>query len=271
MSEQEDTSAALAHHAVTSVLHSWRSEVEIDVERKKFLAGCLGIQADVSQSIYPFKDVRLSRADVEWLLVRHEQGRGPVDWSDIGQRERVSLDLRGADLRRVNLRELPLARMVGGLNRDEWQRTTLEQRDLAGMHLERADLSGAHLEGAVLEGAYLDGATLRGAFLQSANLFRADLRNTYLRNVHFEWATLEGARLQGAYLPNAYCRVLICATPPYFSWDISLLALAPCPIFCNTSLYSLKSSIRRGWVGASPCLTIVTARLRSDSASAWLP
>ena len=60
--------------------------------------------------IYPFRDIKLSRVDIEWLLETHENGRGPVDWSDEHQREREGLDLRGADLG-----DLPLAGICGGL------------------------------------------------------------------------------------------------------------------------------------------------------------
>src|SRR5947209_4294893 len=67
-------------------------------------------------------------------------------------------------------------------------------------------------------------------------------------------------------LPVKGAGSLLCC--PYFSWDMSLLALASCPIFCNKSLYALKTLMRKGLVGASPCLTIVTALLRSGSASA---
>src|SRR5205823_13303687 len=66
----------------------WRTEPEIDQERQKYLAERRSIMPDIEQGIYPFKDVKLSRADVEWLLATHENGRGPVDWSDENQRER---------------------------------------------------------------------------------------------------------------------------------------------------------------------------------------
>src|SRR5579859_477660 len=180
-------------------LYPWRTETEIDLERQKFLAERLAIAPDIQRGIYPFKDVKLTRADIEWLLANHEDGRGPVDWSDVQQRSRVGLDLRGADLSRVNLRDLPLTRMRSGLNREEWNLTTLEQRYMAGVHLQRADLSRAHLEGAVLQGAHLDGATLRGTHLEEANLFRAYLKDAYLRGAHLENAKLRGTRMEGAY------------------------------------------------------------------------
>ncbi len=124
----------------------WRTEPEIDTRRQEELAKHREIVPNVEQGIYLFKDMKLSRADVEWLLATHENGRGPVDWSDESQREREGLDLRAADLSRIDLRELPLACMRGGLTWEEWLHTTPEQRNLAGLHLEGTDLRRAHLE-----------------------------------------------------------------------------------------------------------------------------
>src|SRR2546422_1342856 len=183
---------------------SWRTEPEIDAERQKFLAERLTITPDIQRGRYPFKDVKLTRADIEWLLITHEGGRGPVDWNDVQQRSRIGLDLRGADLHRVDLRNLPLTRMRSGLTRDEWNLTTLEQRHMAGVHLQGANLSEAHLEGAILQGAHLEGATMRGTHLEEANLFRAYLKDAYLRAVHLEQAKLRGTRMEGAYLPEAH-------------------------------------------------------------------
>ncbi len=184
--------------------YTWRTEPEIDVERQEFLAERLAIKPDVQQCIYPFIGMKLTRADIEWLLATHENESGPVDWNDEQQREHLGLDLRGANLRQVNLRNLPLAHIYGGLNRNEWHLATLEQRDMSGVHLERADLSEAHLERAILQGAHLDGANLRGVQLQGAQLFRAYLRDTYLRDAHLEQANLKGAQLEGAYLREAH-------------------------------------------------------------------
>jgi len=183
--------------------YPWRTEAEIDGERQDYLVQRLAIVADVQRGVYPFRDVKLCRADVEWLLAGHEDGCGPVDWGDGLQRKRLGLDLRGADLRNVDLRKLPLTRMRSGLTRDEWNLTTLEQRRMAGVHLQGADLSEAHLEGAILQGAHLEGATLRGTHLEEANLFRAYLKEAYLRKAHFEKAKLRGTHLEGAYLFEA--------------------------------------------------------------------
>src|SRR2546423_1927083 len=74
----------------------WRTEPEIDAERQKYLAERRSIKPDIEKGIYPFRGIKLSRADVEWLLVTHKNGRGPVDWSDESQWERGGLDVRGA-------------------------------------------------------------------------------------------------------------------------------------------------------------------------------
>jgi hypothetical protein len=97
-----------------------------------------------------------------------------------------------------------LTRTRGGLTREEWNPTTLEQRHMAGVYLQGADLSEAHLEGAVLQGAHLEGATLRGTHLEEANLFRAYLKDAYLRGAHLEQAKLRGTRMEGAYLLEAH-------------------------------------------------------------------
>src|SRR5215472_4874716 len=81
----------------------WRTEPEIDAERQKHLTERRSITPGIEKGLYPFKDMRLSRADVEWLLATHENGRGAVDWNDENQREREGLDLRGANVRQADL------------------------------------------------------------------------------------------------------------------------------------------------------------------------
>ena|SRR2546426_3085640 len=48
---------------------SWRTEPEIDEERQLYLAKRRVIVPSIEQGIYPFKDIKLTRADVEWLLL----------------------------------------------------------------------------------------------------------------------------------------------------------------------------------------------------------
>lgn len=182
---------------------SWRAEPEVPAARARTLARKRGSQPDVARGIYPFVGMRLSRADVEWLLATHENARGPVDWSDPTQRERDGLDLRGADLHESDLSGLPLARLRGGLPEDGWRNASPEQLAAARLHLECATLTGAHLEGAILEGAHLEGARLNGAHLEGAILSFALLEGAYLPEAHLEGASLVGASLAGANLNEA--------------------------------------------------------------------
>src|SRR5205807_9419410 len=66
----------------------WRIEPEINEERQTYLTCRRSIAPDTEKGIYPFKGIDLNRADLEWLLATHENGRGPVDWSDEGQHGR---------------------------------------------------------------------------------------------------------------------------------------------------------------------------------------
>jgi hypothetical protein len=106
---------------------SWRTEPEIDTKRQQELSRCRAVIPNIEKSIYPFRGMKLSRADVEWLLATHENGLGPVQWNDESQRGRKGLDLRGADLHGVDLCKLPLTCMIGGITQEEWFNATIEQ------------------------------------------------------------------------------------------------------------------------------------------------
>src|SRR5258708_32396326 len=93
----------------------YRTEPEIDAERQKYLAERRSIKPSTKQGIYPFKDIQLSRSDLEWLLSTHEDGKGPIEGHDIQQRSREGLDLRGADLQGENLIGFPALCRQGGL------------------------------------------------------------------------------------------------------------------------------------------------------------
>jgi hypothetical protein len=112
----------------------WRTEPEVDEKRQRELGDHMMLKPNIEESIYPFKGMKLGRADIEWLLARHENGNGPVDWSDAKQRLRKGLDLRGANLREANLTHLPLSHLVVGLSADEWRVTTVEQWEQAAIH-----------------------------------------------------------------------------------------------------------------------------------------
>src|SRR5947209_5011419 len=140
---------------------SWRTEPEIDAQRQKELNACSAIEPDIQQGRYPFRNIadKLTRADVEWLLATQEDP--PIHQSEKHLRQYPGLDLRGADLSKVDLRYLPLISVRGGLSEEDWRLATMEQRDMAAIHLERADLRRVRLEGAILHGAHLEGADPR--------------------------------------------------------------------------------------------------------------
>lgn len=186
MSKQDDTQTTPLHHPSTGDHEMWqahweaqgqiwRTEPEIDAQRQKYLTERQKIIPDIAQGIYPFKDIKLNRADVEWLLATFDDGRGPIAASEEIIRHTRGLDLRGANLCGVDLNRLPLVQIRGGLSSDAWYYATHEQREAAAIHLERANLSGADLTRASLRSAHLEGANLlyaclEGVVLQNANL-----------------------------------------------------------------------------------------------------
>jgi len=180
----------------------WRTEPEIDLERQKYLDERRQITPVMKESIYPFKDIKLTRADVEWLLATHENGRGPVDWTDTSQRTREGIDLCGADLCYVDLRHLPLTRLHAGLSFD--LHPSKEERNKAAIRLEGADLRYAHLEGANLIWANLKDADIWRANLEEADLHKARLHRAYLIEAHLENTDLSRAHLEGVELENVF-------------------------------------------------------------------
>ncbi len=185
----------------------WRTEPEIDEKRQEELSKCRTIVPDIEKGIYPFKGMKLSRADVEWLLATHEGGKGPIDWKDQNQRKREGLDLRGADLREVNLSRLPLARLRGGTSLFVRVSSKAHQ-DASVVTMEYVDLSEAQLQGANLEAALLQHAEFYGADLEEANLSEAQLEGAsfhraFLEHVNFTYAKLENADLSEALLYSA--------------------------------------------------------------------
>jgi uncharacterized protein YjbI with pentapeptide repeats len=217
----------------------WRTEPEIDKKRQHYLSERRKIVLGGRQGIYPFKNIKLNRADVEWLLATHEDGQGPINWKDEKQRGRQGIDLRGADLPGVNLSKLPLACLVGGLRQGDdatvyysdlrefageiaaihLEGTDLSQADLTEAslrsahlenasllvaHLEGASLSGVHLEDGDLRGARLEISDLRGAHLERAKLNEAILEGADMRTAHLEGADLSSAHLEGVSLKHAH-------------------------------------------------------------------
>src|SRR6266567_3068981 len=153
----------------------WRTEPEIDEERQKDLESRRSITPDMSfilGGFLLFKGVKLSRADVEWLLATHEDGRGPIDWNDDSQKKRKGLVLFGADLGHVDLSELPLARIAGSPKEAWMYMYDRPQMEAAAIHLEGADLMGAFFDG-----------TTELASVVLCNKFNA--KETYLPNYRY--------------------------------------------------------------------------------------
>ena len=178
----------------------WRSEPPIDEERQQRLASCLQGGADIEQAKYPFRGMRLSRADVEWLLAVAEESTD----SDNSRGSPPGLDVRGADLSGVDLSGLPLTRLHAGLTLEEDRHATVEQSRQAAANLAKADLSYAQLQGAYLSRATLDEAVLVEAHLEGADLGRATLRRAILAGTHLEGADLTKAEMEGTILLEAH-------------------------------------------------------------------
>jgi uncharacterized protein YjbI with pentapeptide repeats len=203
---QEDIFATPTLNSVTGKVHQapWRIEPEIGLERQEQLARCLAAIPDITRGIYPFRGMKLSRADVEWLLVTYENGSGPRAFSGEQRENRWRMDLRGTDLRYTDLHALPLARLRGSLTRTEWDEATEEQRAAAAVLLTGADLSEAHLEEAELIGAHLEKVSLYEAHLEQANLDRAHLERAFLARAHLKEADLSRAHLEQADLSEVH-------------------------------------------------------------------
>jgi hypothetical protein len=105
--------------------------------------------------------------------------------------ESQRLDLRGTDLRRVNLAGAKLAGAI-------LSEVRLEEANFAGISLEEAILRAAHLEH-----SNLTGAKMQGAFLLNTRLNGARLRNANLQGAFLGGARFDGAELLGADLTDA--------------------------------------------------------------------
>jgi len=183
----------------------WRTEPEISPERQRELQQLRRITPDIDRCVYPFGEISLTRADIEWLLGTLDAGQGPVNWTDPSQRNRVGLDLRGVKLGKTeqghsDLRGLPLACAQLGLSYSEWVDATQEQRNAAASHLTGADLRNIHLEHACCIDVHFEGASLREAHLEHAFLVSAHLQGASLWHAHLEGAMLHDAHLEGASL-----------------------------------------------------------------------
>lgn len=206
----------------------WRTEPEIDAERQQFLAERRNIKPDIDKGIYPFRDengsIKLTRADVEWLVATYDVG-APLQDEDrlvlvysAGPSGppwvRQGPDLRGADLRGVDLAGMQLvyARMddtvlaAARLDTAMLEGATLIRANCAGV-----SLRGAHLDSTDLREANLQDADLSGASLVQAWLRQADLQRANLRGANFDMASMELANLAGADLTGAHLTEVLMA------------------------------------------------------------
>jgi uncharacterized protein YjbI with pentapeptide repeats len=192
--DSDDRDAWIVYWRVSG--RPWRTEPEIGINRQLYLTQRREITPDIKRGVYPFRDVKLNRADIEWLLATQENGL--VTWHGEQQFRGKGLDLRGADLRLADLQDLPLTYARGGLGDGEWNEATLEQRDIARVQLKGANLRRVHLEGAILRKADLSGTNLEEAHLEGADFYRAHLEGAYLRNAY-----LGGASLRRVFFDSA--------------------------------------------------------------------
>src|SRR5207248_902935 len=146
MSKQETKLSSKPQSPITVDPSAWRNywyalkytrceELSIDANRQAELEGYRSIRPNIEQAIYPFKNVRLSRADIRWLLATHENGYESGKASNENGRSFMGrgLDLRGADLHQVDLRGLSLGGLYGGLIWRDWMDATPAQREAAAV------------------------------------------------------------------------------------------------------------------------------------------
>lgn len=142
--------------------------------------------------------MKLSRADVEWLLSTATKDSEPGDGRNESQKPGSGLDLRGADLRYADLHPLPMSHLQGSLTPQEWEEATTGQRSAATVLLTGANLSEAHLEYADLIGVHLENASLTDAHLAYANLAQSYLERAFLARTQLMKADLSEANLTKA-------------------------------------------------------------------------
>lgn len=150
----------------------------------------------------------IKKGTKEWKAWRRRNPRVEVDLSG---ENLSSIDVRDADLRRVNLTR---ASLVGTnlskadlrcsrLDDANLQRATLRNVDLRDARLTHVDLREAALHGARLMGAAMAGSNLEQANLQRASLHGANLCEIRARLADFTSAVLTEVDLSGADLADA--------------------------------------------------------------------
>ncbi|HCG00446.1 MAG TPA: hypothetical protein DEV93_07855 [Chloroflexi bacterium] len=147
-----------------------------------------------------FEAVKLTRADVEWLLESYDNGRGPI--LDVSSDKRRGLSLAGVVFEGDELSDLPLSRadLRGAVfTKANLRRTQLSEANLQGASFYGCDLKGADLSRATLQ----DAAFVFRTVLEGARLVDTDLRHVTLDEVNLKYAVLDYANLQDVQLPGA--------------------------------------------------------------------
>ena len=189
----------------------WRTEPEIDAERQKYLDERRYMTPTFEQRDFPFKDIKLSRADVEWLIATQKDGiRLNLYCADLRGVALQGLPLYGAILDQAHLEESSLAHLDSAVLAQAYlEGAMLNNANIRGANLFRARMSGArinkvHLEGSVLIEAQLEGATLYGTHLEGTLLSRAHLEGADLVEAHLEGADLSNAHLDGSFINGSF-------------------------------------------------------------------
>jgi uncharacterized protein YjbI with pentapeptide repeats len=128
---------------------------------------------------------------------------GREEWNSWIRQTREIIDLKGADLKEIDLSKAYL--ICANLSGANLSGANLSKTLLGLANLSGANLSGANLNNAILQAANLDLTDFRGANLQAADLSRTDLRNTQLNNVSLQAANLSEANLHSTNLSNIDC------------------------------------------------------------------
>ena len=174
----------------------YRRDPEISEDRQAAFTQLQQLRSDA-----PFREIELSRADVEWLFWNSRTNRtnGEGETESIAKKlglESFELgfgpdpDLTGAVFINAKLDYLyyPAAKLQnasfyeGNLEFAFLVGADLRNADLRYANLKNAFLSDANLQGAMLDDADLQGANLSDAQLQGATLLRAKLRGADLRS-----------------------------------------------------------------------------------------
>jgi uncharacterized protein YjbI with pentapeptide repeats len=137
--------------------------------------------------------------------------QGRVAWTEWRRSDATTPDLRGADLRGLNLAEWNFdgALMEAAdltectLNSATFRQSDLRHADFTRAAAKRAVFVGANLTGAFLGSAMAAESSFEGATLTESNLARAALNGALLRNADLRRADLRQADLSGARLERA--------------------------------------------------------------------